>query len=232
MRHTLAVAVLVAGCGGSVDSSSQGLNLTTHTTKELAGRFVRGDVTVDFSASEVSPQVVTQSYQLGGLLLRATSDHGAGLGRIDSNNVVLTEAQQQALEALNHALDEQLPENKVLVEEVVYRGSAYLASAMPGEMIPSFEFKNTHSWTYISHCYCSWQYIGCTSGRGCYWHTVGTGFGCVGELAGNGCKGRCGAGCPSNGHTGAYTWDCARHDYNLESWTAASDDYLFASNNC
>jgi hypothetical protein len=232
MRHLLTLAVLLGGCGGEVTAGEeQGLNLTQHTMHELAGRFVRGAITVDFRAVE-SSQVVTQSYQIGDLLVRVTSDHAQGVGRLDSSGAVLSDGQKAALGELNRALEDQLPTERILVEDAVYRGSGYLASAQANEMIPSFEFRNFHSITYIAHCWCSWQYIGCTSGKGCYWHTVGTGFGCVGELAGNGCKGRCGAGCPSNGHSGAYTYDCARHDYNLESWTAASDDYLFAGWNC
>jgi hypothetical protein len=231
MRQLATMAVLLGGCGGQLGAGEEGLTLTQHTMTELAGRFVRGDVTVELSAVEAS-QVVTQTYRMGDLVVRLVSDHAQGIGRLDAGGGALTEAQKTALLALNRALQEQLPAERVLVEEAVDRGSGYLATAQANEIIPSFDFKNFHSITYISHCWCSWQYIGCTAGKGCYWHTVGTGFNCVGELAGNGCKGRCGAGCPSNGHSGAYTYDCARHDYNLESWTAASDDFLFASWNC
>src|SRR3954451_13939721 len=133
MRHSLTL-LLLAGCG--VQPSEAGVTLTQHTAKELAGRFVRGDVTVEFSAVE-SGQVVTQEYRLGELVFRATSDHAAGLGRIDSNHVVLTAAQKSALEEMTHQLEDQLPADRVLVEDVVYRGSAYLASAMANEIIPS-----------------------------------------------------------------------------------------------
>jgi hypothetical protein len=32
--------------------------------------------------------------------------------------------------------------------------------------------------------------------------------------------------------TTAYTQDCAKHDYGLGTFEAASDDYAFAGNNC
>jgi hypothetical protein len=227
----MTVAVLLGGCGGQVTVGEEGLTITQHTATELAGRFVRGAVTVELRAQEAA-QVVTQRYQLGELVVQLTSDHAQGIGRVDSTGAMLSDAQKVALTELNRALEAQLPADRVLVEDAVYRGSGYLATAQANEIIPSFDFENFHSITYISHCACSYQYIGCTAGQGCYSRTVGTGFSCVGELPGNGCKGRCGAGCASDGHSGAYTWDCARHDYNLESWTAAVDDFLFAAWNC
>jgi hypothetical protein len=238
MRTTFSVlAVFVGGCVTAPDPAGprpEGLEITQHTASSLAGSFVRGDVTLQLSATLFADQSIVQTYQLGDLLIRGTSDHAQGVGRIDSNGVTLSAAQKSTLEAFNHALEDALPANeqRVLVEDVVYRMSGYLATAAANEIIPSFDFKNNHSITYIDHCWCSWQYIGCTAGAGCYWHTVGTGWGCVGELPGNGCKGRCGTGCDSDGHSGAFTWDGARHDYNVESWIAASDDFLFAWWNC
>jgi hypothetical protein len=215
-------------------ASTDGLAISEHTATALGGSFVQGDVTIRFSALLYADSSVTQTYQIGELLVRGTSDHALGVGRIDSNGVVLSAAQKSALIALNKALEAELPaaQQRVLVEDVFERMSAFLATAAANEIIPSFDFRNNHSITYIDSCWCSWQYIGCTAGAGCYWQTVGTGFDCVGELAGNGCKGRCGTGCADDGHSGAYTWDCARHDYNLESWTACSDDFLFAWWNC
>ncbi len=236
MRNLLASVILVAGCATdptAAPAEPSALALSEHTPTDLSGSFTHADLTIRFTAHEDLPQRVTQTYEIGDLVVVATSDHAEGLGRIESNGVLLSATGKEALTALNHALGQALPAgSRGLVDDVVDRTSGYLATAAANEIIPTFDFKNNHSITYIDHCWCSWQYIGCTAGAGCYWHTVGTGFGCVGELAGNGCKGRCGTGCPSDGHSGAYTWDCARHDYNLESWTAASDDFLFAWYNC
>ena len=95
---------------------------------------------------------------------------------------------------------------------------------------PADTFTAQQGWTHIS-CSCGTQNIG--SG---YYRQAGRGCGCNGG-SGNGCKGRCGQGCGITSSPGcvgstAYTQDCAKHDYGLGSFAAASDDYSFASNNC
>jgi len=98
-----------------------------------------------------------------------------------------------------------------------------------GELLSPYQYVSERGWVHIS-CTCGTQYIG--SG---YYRQAGRGCGCNG--GNTGCKGRCGQGCgitstPQCVGTTAYTQDCAKHDYGLGTFEAASDDYSFASNNC
>jgi hypothetical protein len=98
-----------------------------------------------------------------------------------------------------------------------------------GELLSPYQFVSARGWVHIS-CTCGSQNIGG------YYRQAGRGCGCTGG-SGQGCKGRCGQGCgitstPACVGTTAYTQDCAKHDYGLGSFSAASDDYSFAGNNC
>jgi hypothetical protein len=116
------------------------------------------------------------------------------------------------------------------VEDVAMRQTSFMQIVPVGELLTGYEFVSERGWTHLS-CTCGNQYIG--SG---YYRQAGRGCGCTGG-SGGGCKGRCGQGCgitstPPCVGTTAYTQDCAKHDYGLGSFAAASDDYSFASNNC
>jgi hypothetical protein len=116
------------------------------------------------------------------------------------------------------------------VEEAAMRQTSFMQIVPVGEVLTPYQYVSERGWTHIS-CGCGNQYIG--SG---YYRQAGMGCSCNGG-SGNGCKGRCGQGCgitstPACVGTTAYTQDCAKHDYGLGTFEAASDDYSFASNNC
>jgi hypothetical protein len=203
----------------------RGLVLSLLTGTEIAGSYADDHTTIRFRATELELEVVEIDLEVGGQNLYAHIDLGHGEGFYDLTGVVLDEATRGAMEALHLALDAALTgEHMTRVEDQLLRSSAFLGVAPVGEKLGAREFYADKSWVYLS-CGCYRKYIG----NG-YYRTAGKGSWCTGGW-GNGCKGRCGIGCGWSGR-GAYTRDCAKHDYGLGSWWSASDDFSFAGSNC
>lgn len=232
--HVLAAGMLVASVAacqqGEIEPTTerpieQGLVLSSLTGSEIQGTFAEGAIAVEFRATELEPRVVEVDLVVGDQTLYAQIDLQRGQGFYDLASVVLDEEERAAIEALHLALDDALTgEHMTTVEDQLVRTTGFLGVAPVRTKLGTHELQNTKSWVHLS-CGCYRKYIG--SG---YYRVAGKGSWCTGGY-GNGCKGRCGSACGSTGR-GAYTQDCAKHDYGLGSWWSASDDFAFASWNC
>lgn len=232
--HCLAAGLLIAsvvGCQqGEIEPTvpqplEQGLVLSSLTGTEIRGTYARGDLAIQFRATEIEAAVVEVALVVGEQQLYAEIDLERGAGYYDLADVILEEEERAALEAMHLALDDALTgEEMTTVEDQLVRTSGFLGVAPIRTKLGTHAFQDTKSWVHLS-CSCYRQYVG--DG---YYRTAGRGSWCTGGY-GNGCKGRCGSGCGSTGR-GAYTRDCARHDYGVGSWWSASDDFAFAGWNC
>lgn len=227
----LGIAALIAGAHGCAqdepiarDDRVEGLSLTV-TGTEVAGSYIADDHAIDFEIAESSPNVVELTLTLDAESIALYVDLDRGEAAYDMPSMMLDDSHVGALEGLAYALIDALEgPDKTTAEDQLLRATAFLARAPVGVKLASFDFVAEKGWTHIG-CSCRYRYIG----QG-YYRTTGKGSGCTGGY-GNGCKGRCGIGCGSGGH-GAYTRDCAQHDYGLTGWWRASDDFTFAGWNC
>jgi len=216
--RSLMLTLALLGCG---DATQSALTVATRTPTAIEGTFVDGATTLRFAAAEVSPNVIDLQFDVGDLSFTSSVDFTLGSGEIGSSQQRLFTAQDgDRMVALYHALADVIPaqDSRSRAEDALMREISLIAVAPRDELIPHLTFFAQRSWTYIS-CTCSVQYIGSGYYR---W---------AGRYCNGGCPGMCGVGCDLNGH-GAYTQDCAKHDYSLGSWFSASDDYLFAPWNC
>ncbi|RMH42950.1 MAG: hypothetical protein D6689_06580 [Deltaproteobacteria bacterium] len=221
-------SLLVAACAADVappetapPPATEGLELTSVSPDEIAGRFVTPDRTVDLYAAQVTEDEVMVQLSVGDRSLVFENDYREGVSRLDAQLAALDDADLHALIQAAEAIERAFPGDHTTrsrVEQMLVQQAAFAAMAPVDVPIARVETYAARSITCLSTCSCTVQYIG----NG-YWRQAGKSWSCTGGY-GNGCKGRCGIGCGSD-MSGYYTHDCARHDYNLESWTAAFDDY-------
>jgi len=232
MRNTIAMVAAVwlggSACTGGTPTdvnAGTGLTLSALTDTEVSGRFVDPEHVIEFSIVEADAGRVALDLSIDDVSIHYDADLVEGNASYDLPSMKLGISRVAAITALHMALAETLegPDKTTAVDQLL-RSTSFLARAPVRSTLQSFDFINTKGWTYIG-CSCRYRYIG----NG-YYRTTGKGSYCTGGY-GNGCKGRCGIGCNWGGH-GAYTRDCALHDYGLQSWTRAADDYSFAAWNC
>ncbi len=235
MRHALIASLLVLGTGCAVDAADpttleEGLSLSEQTPTHIAGSFVRGDVELRFDLAVLEDKVYRFSYAAGDVTVVADLDYTRGEGNIASSGVMTADI-AKTFEELHFSIGDILPDDRDPFTDAIARNTSLMSVAPVGVQVPEHSFVSERGWTHIS-CSCFRKNIGNGHTR-----TAGKGSGCTGG-SGNGCKGRCGTGCSGveNGWNssgrGAYTQQCAQHDYGLTSWGRASDDYSFASWNC
>lgn len=226
--------VLAVGCSNEQAApvqEAEGFALLQHDGTTLEATYTSGGATVRALFVETSQNVVDVTYDFGDPVVGFHLDYNQGVGDFMPNGTALDAAQAQLVTPLLEALTNAVPETeRTRVEEAALRQTSFMQIVPVGELLSSFHYVSERGWTHIS-CSCGNKYIGAG-----YYRTAGTGCGCTGG-SGNGCKGRCGQGCggtstPKCVGTTAYTQDCALHDYGLGTFSAASDDYSFASNNC
>jgi len=181
---------------------------------------------------ETAPGVVEVTFDFGTTKIVYKIDYNRGIGDfipsgqpLDAAHTRLIEGSFAQLEDHTSMADENA---RTLAENALFRQANFMTIVPIGEELTKLSFKTENGWTHIS-CTCGNQNIG--------GYTRQAGKGCSCNGAGNGCTGRCGQGCggtstPRCWGSTAYTQDCAKHDYGLGSWWAASDDYAGASNNC
>jgi hypothetical protein len=236
MRRLLLCAaslVMALGCsnGPAEQTEAEGFALVRHDATTLEATYRSGGESVRMLAVETSSNVVEVTYDFGKTVIGFHIDHNAGTGSFAPSGDALDAAQARLIDPLLQGIHDSVPaEGRTRVEESAMRQTSFMQIVPVGEALSPYEFVSERGWTHIS-CTCGTQYIG--SG---YYRQAGRGCSCNGG-GGNGCKGRCGQGCgitstPSCVGSTAYTQDCAKHDYGLGSFSAASDDYSFASNNC
>jgi hypothetical protein len=231
----LLALTMVVGCSNEPAEqveASQGFVLLQHDTKTLEASYHSGAASVHARVVELAPDVVEVTYDFGDPVISFQIDYNQGLGRFLPSGSPLDAAQGQLIDPLLKGISEAVPQDsaqRTRVEEAAMRQTSFMQIVPLGEALTAYQYVAERGWVHIS-CTCGSQNIGG------YTRQAGRGCGCNGG-SGNGCKGRCGQGCgitstPACVGTTAYTQDCAKHDYGLGSFSAASDDYSFASNNC
>ncbi|HZI12772.1 MAG TPA: hypothetical protein VE153_20490 [Myxococcus sp.] len=231
-RLFLCVVMMAVACsnGPSEQPEAEGFTLVQHDATTLEATYRSGGESVRALVVETSSNVVEVTYDFGKTVIGFHVDYNQGAGRFEPNGNALDAAQARLIDPLLAGITEAVPaEGRTRVEEAAMRQTSFMQIVPVGEALSPHEFVSERGWVHLS-CTCGTQYIG--SG---YYRQAGRGCSCNG--GNTGCKGRCGQGCgitstPACVGTTAYTQDCAKHDYGLGSFSAASDDYSFASNNC
>ena len=209
---------------------AEGFALLQHDASTIEATYRSGGASVRVLVDEIEANVVDVTYDFGDSIIAFHIDHNRGVGNFIPSGNPLDAAQAQLLAPLVEEISKVIPdEERSRVEDAVTRQTSFMQIVPVGEVLTPYEYVSERGWTHLS-CTCGTQNIG--SG---YYRQAGRGCGCNG--GDNGCKGRCGQGCgitstPKCVGTTAYTQDCAKHDYGLGSFAAASDDYSFAGNNC
>ncbi|MFP2926875.1 hypothetical protein ACLESO_17080 [Pyxidicoccus sp. 3LG] len=223
---------LAMACSGGPESQAEqteGFTLVQHDPMTLEATYSKGGESVRALFVETESKVVEVTYDFGSTVIGFHIDYNRGVGNFEPSGT-LDAAKAQLIDPLLEGITKAVPaEQRTAVENAAMRQTSFLQIVPVGEPLSSYEFVSERGWVHLS-CTCSNQHIG--SG---YYRQAGRGCGCNG--GNTGCKGRCGQGCgitstPPCVGTTAYTQDCAKHDYGLGSFAAASDDYTFASNNC
>jgi hypothetical protein len=228
--------VMALGCSNGPTESvgdKEGFALVRHDATTLEATYTSGGASVRATVVESASKVVDVTYDFGNSIIAFHIDYNQGVGNFMPSGSPLDAAQARLIDPLLDGISKVVPTvdtQRTRTEEAAMRQTSFLQIVPVGEALTPYQFVAERGWVHIS-CTCGNQNIG--SG---YYRTAGRGCGCTGG-SGNGCKGRCGQGCgitstPGCVGTTAYTQDCAKHDYGLGSFAAASDDYSFASNNC
>ncbi len=221
------------GCSNAPAEQAQvaeGFALIQHDGSTIEATYRSGGAAVRVSVDETQANVVDVTYDFGDSVVAFHIDHNRGVGNFIPSGSPLDAAQAQLLAPLVEEISKVVPdEERSRVEDALMRQTSFMQIVPVGEVLTPYEYVSERGWTHLS-CSCGTQYIG--SG---YYRQAGMGCGCNG--GDNGCKGRCGQGCgitstPKCVGSTAYTQDCAKHDYGLGTFAAASDDYSFAGNNC
>jgi hypothetical protein len=237
MKTLLLCGITVAltmGCSSEPPAQAlktEGFELLQHDATTLEAAYHSGAASVRVLVDETAKDVVDVTYDFGDSVIAFHIDYNQGVGDFIPSGSPLDAAQAQLLGPLLQKISESIPEDeqRSRVENAVVRQTSFMQIVPVGEALTPYQYVSEQGWTHIS-CTCGSQNIGG------YTRQAGRGCGCTGG-SGQGCKGRCGQGCgitstPACVGSTAYTQDCAKHDYGLGSFSAASDDYSFAGNNC
>ncbi|ADO74800.1 hypothetical protein [Stigmatella aurantiaca] len=223
---------MVLGCSNeSADrvDETEGFTLLRHDATALEATYRSGGTSVRALVTESSPNVIEVTYDFGESIVGFRIDYNQGVGRFMPSGNPLDAAQSRLINGLAEGLEKAVPETeRTRIEDTAMRQTSFMQIVPVGETLTPYQYVAERGWVHLS-CTCGNQNIG--------GYTRQAGRGCSCNGGDNGCKGRCGQGCgitstPKCVGTTAYTQDCAKHDYGLGSFAAASDDYSFASNNC
>jgi hypothetical protein len=226
---------MVLGCSNlpaeGVDET-EGFAILRHDATTIEATYHSGGASVRAMLVESAPHVVEVTYDFGDPVIGFRIDYNQGQGRFMPSGSPLDAAQARLIAPLFEGISKAVPEQDTArsrVEDAAVRQTSFMQIVPVGETLSPFQYVAERGWVHIS-CSCGNQNIGG------YTRQAGKGCSCTGG-SGGGCKGRCGQGCgitstPQCVGSTAYTQDCAKHDYGLGSFAAASDDYSFAGNNC
>jgi hypothetical protein len=227
------VLAVVVGCSNdeSVTPPGDGFEIRTHDATTFDATVTSGGASLHVLIQEVQKDVVDVTFDFGDPVIGFHIDYRMGAGEFQPDGAPLDAAQSRLIDQLLAHLEtmpSMLGAHKPRVDEVAYRMTSFMQIVPNGESLVTHSFVAQQGWTHLS-CSCGSQYLGSGDYRICGRKNSSTS--CSGG-SGNGCKGRCGTGCSPCVGTAAYTRDCGRHDWGIGSFTAASDDFMFASNNC
>ncbi len=237
MRSSLTLlAVSLAGLIGcatqeptSVDAPD-GLTISARTAGVIEGTFRTGDDVVTFSS--IANGAVTSRFEFQGATVTYVNDLTAGTGSMTGTGELSARDHELTL-AFVDALGKQFiqevqSEDELAPNELMLdRMASHLAIAPVETKLTSKTYESARDVRWLP-CGRQPSYL-YQSYTGQWWYAW-TGQG------GN-CEGRCGVGCGWDNTywfrwgTGVYSQDCALHDYGLQEWTYAIDDYA-ASSNC
>ncbi|MBL9020060.1 MAG: hypothetical protein JNL83_38095 [Myxococcales bacterium] len=224
--------VVGAACSGqdpvAVPDPGDGFAIRQHDDTTFDATVTSGGATLRLQVQQVERDVVDVTFDFGDPVIGFHIDYTAGLGEFQPSGAPLDAAQSRLVDALLAELGKMpsmVAADHSRVDDVTYRVTSLMQIVPTGEALAAHPIVAAQGWTHIS-CSCFNQYLGNGQYRIC-----GKGSGCTGG-SGNGCKGRCGTGCSPCVGTAAYTRDCGRHDWGIGSFASASDDFMFASNNC
>ncbi|MDC0713185.1 hypothetical protein POL68_32285 [Stigmatella sp. ncwal1] len=226
---------LALGCSNGPEElaeEAEGFALLRHDAATLEATYHSGGTSVRALLVESAPNVVEVTYDFGDPVIGFRVDYNQGEGHFMPSGSPLDAAQSRLISGLAEGIAKAVPEQDTArsrVEDAAVRQTTFMQIVPVGEALTPYRYVAERGWVHIS-CTCGSQNIGG------YTRQAGRGCSCTGG-SGQGCKGRCGQGCgitstPNCVGSTAYTQDCAKHDYGLGSFAAASDDYSFASNNC
>jgi hypothetical protein len=228
MKFALLVSlVLVVACSTGDGEAVPGdgtFAVTTQTPTLVEGSYTDSQTTVSFRAMEIAPRTVEVTVLIDDTDITTHVDHATGEVVLHGRNAQLTALQVRAMAPLAQALEAKLPpeDARTLVEDALLRNVTFIGVAPVGTTLGEIKSVSENGWTYLP-CSRRMSYIAPNA-----WRWTGNG---------GSCEGRCGIGCGPDNRAGGwgsgkYTYDCARHDYGLGTWTAAFDDYTFAGYNC
>jgi hypothetical protein len=221
------------GCASpepTVVDAPVGLNISNRAPGTIEGTFRAGDSVVTFSS--VANDAVTSRFEFQTAVVTYVNDQTAGTGSMTASGELTANDHELTLafvDALGKQFIQEVQSEDQLApaELMLDRMASHLAIAPVGTQLTSHSYENARDVRYIS-CARQPTYL-YQSYTGQWWYAW-TGQG------GN-CEGRCGVGCGWDNTywfrwgTGVYSQDCALHDYGLQDWTYAIDDYA-ASSNC
>lgn len=215
-----------------VAPESDGFVIEQHTAHVFDATVTSAGSSLHVTINETQKDVLDVTFDFGDPVIGFHLDYTKGLGEFQPSGTPLDAAQSRLVAQLYEQLTfmpEMVSNQQARVDEVAFRMANFMQIVPTGESLVNHNIVAQQGWTHIS-CTCGNQNIGGYV-RVCGRHDTGIGGNCSGG-SGNGCKGRCGTGCSPCVGTAAYTVDCAKHDWGLGSFSAASDDFTFASNNC
>ncbi len=237
MRTSTMLAVAMAGLIGCATEASpppidgpEGLDITTRTTGMIEGTFRSGDRAISFSS--IADGAVTSRFEFASASVTYLNDQAAGTGTMTATGE-LTAADHELTLAFVDALGKQFIQDVRSEDELapaefmLDRMASHLAIAPVDAKLTNHSYESARDVRRLS-CARQPSYL-YQSYTGQWWYAW-TGQG------GN-CEGRCGVGCGWDNTywfrwgTGVYSQDCALHDYGLQDWEYAIDDYA-ASSNC
>jgi hypothetical protein len=235
MRRSLTLlAVSVAGligCASPDPTAPEGLNISNRAPGTIEGTFRTGDNVITFSS--VADGVVTSRFEFRDAVVTYVNDQTAGTGSVTGAGELSASDHELTLafvDALGKQFIQEVNSEDELApaEFMLDRMASHLAIAPVGNELTSHKYESARDVRYLS---CAYQptYL-YQSYTGQWWYAW------TGQGGGN-CRGRCGVGCGYDNTywfrwgTGVYSQDCALHDYGLQDWYYATDDYA-ASSNC
>jgi hypothetical protein len=210
-------------------TEAPGLDITTRVPGTMEGTFRTGDSVLRFSS--VADQVVTTSFDFGTATVIYVNDRVAGTGSVATTGT-LTARDHEAVLGLVDALgkqfiqDVQTEDDLPAAELMLDKMASHLAIAPVDTVLGAASYESLRDVRYLP---CARQPSYLYQSYTQQWWYAWTGQG------GN-CEGRCGVGCGWDNTywfrwgTGVYSQDCALHDYGLQEWTYAIDDYASSSN--
>lgn len=223
----LTSGLVTSGCAEEAEDlqrDPRALTITESTPTALTGTFGDGASTLTFQATEDADGLVALSIGMDDLVVTLSLDR-LGAITVDSTGVAKTALQQDLLVAFHAAMIAAFPDYDEAgppVERIAVKSLDWLEENAVGVPVANVDTRTFRS---VVKMACEEHQHGLWNGSSWVAREVGQA-----STGGNGCWGRCGAGCSSN-YAGVYSEDCGEHDHGLGPIGDCTDD-AFSSSNC